>query len=68
MDKAKVAVLILCLVLGGCATAPIGLPCSVGPILLEEEDRLTDATARKIVALNNTGDDPQVCGWTPPNR
>ena len=67
MDKAKAAAVILvCLMLAACAHSPIGLPCNVGPIYLDEDDRLTEATAKKIVGLNNTGADPLTCGWQPP--
>lgn len=68
MDK---AIACACLaILSGCAKMPevsLGLsqhlPCSVGPVLLDKDDKLTDGTARQIVALNNTGE--TLCEWKP---
>ena len=52
-----------------CATAPIpiGLPCTVGPILLDSgaSKRLTRDEKEQIVVLNESGE--KLCGWRAPN-
>lgn len=58
------------LVLTGCATSPIplGLPCSVGPVILDHgaSKRLTRPEQEQIVALNRTGE--VLCRWKAPRR
>lgn len=55
--------------LAGCATAPVpvGLPCSVGPVILDKgaSTRLTRSEAEQIVALNRTGE--VLCRWRAPS-
>lgn len=55
-------------VLASCATSPIplGLPCSVGPILLDKgaSTRLTRDEQVQIVTLNKSGQ--QLCRWQSP--
>lgn len=46
------------------AKPPPSIPCTVGPIVLEEGDTLTDGTARRILVLNRTGQ--ANCGWKKP--
>jgi hypothetical protein len=57
------------LVLTGCATSPIpiGLPCTVGPVILDKgaSTRLTRDEQVQIVTLNNTGE--QLCRWKAPS-
>ncbi len=57
------------LLLAGCATAPIpiGLPCSVGPIIGDKgaSTRWTRAEKEQIVTLNRTGE--VLCRWKAPN-
>lgn len=64
----KVIFLLPILALGGCATMPIpvGLPCSVGPVILDKADKLTRATAEQIVTLNNSG--VVLCKWKAPHK
>lgn len=69
MVKALIACICI-LLLAGCATSPIplGLPCSVGPIIGDKgaSTRWTRSEKVQIVALNNTG--AKLCRWTPPKR
>lgn len=53
--------------LAACATVPVGLPCTVGPILLDSgaSKRLTRDEKEQIVVLNESGE--KLCGWRPPN-
>lgn len=66
----KALMLLPLLALAGCATMPIpvGLPCSVGPILLDKgaTTRLTRAEKEQIVTLNNSG--AVLCQWKPPAK
>lgn len=66
--KTALAVSVL-LVLTGCATSPIpiGLPCTVGPVILDKgaSTRLTRDEQVQIVTLNNTGE--QLCRWKAPS-
>ena len=54
-------------ILSGCATSPIpiGLPCTVGPIILDKgaSTRLTRGEKEQIVSLNETGE--VLCRWHP---
>ncbi len=56
------------LALTGCATSPIpiGLPCTVGPVVLDEgaSKRLTRDEQVQIVVLNQTGE--RLCRWKAP--
>lgn len=65
--KTALAVSLL-LFLTGCATSPIpiGLPCTVGPVILDKgaSQRLTRDEQVQIVTLNNTGE--QLCRWKAP--
>jgi starvation-inducible outer membrane lipoprotein len=67
MDKALIAVGVA-LLLAACATTPIsiGLPCTVGPILLDKNDDLTRSTAEQIVTLNESGE--KLCRWEAPKK
>jgi hypothetical protein len=62
------ALILLPLLLGGCSLTPHPitgtLPCSVGPIILNQADQLSDSTGRQIVALDSTG--AAICGWKKP--
>lgn len=64
----RLTAIILLLALAGCATSPIplGLPCSVGPIVLDKgaSGRLTRAEKEQIVTVNETG--AALCQWKPP--
>lgn len=55
--------------LTACATSPVplGLPCSVGPIIPDKgaSTRWTRAEKEQVIALNTTG--ARLCRWTPPN-
>lgn len=60
---------IFCILLAaGCATSPIpiGLPCTVGPVILDKgaTTRLTRGEKEQIVALNETGE--RLCRWRAP--
>ncbi len=59
-----------CLLLAGCAVAPIpiGLPCSVGPVILDKgaSTRLTRSEKEQIVTLNRSGE--VLCRWKPPTK
>lgn len=63
------ALAIICVGLTGCATAPIpiGLPCSVGPVVLDKgaSTRLSRGEKEQIVTLNRTGE--VLCKWKAPN-
>lgn len=64
----KVLILVALLAaLAGCATSPIplGLPCSVGPIILDKgsSTRLTRDEKGQIVVVNETGE--KLCRWKP---
>lgn len=67
MDKALI--LAAALLLAGCATSPVplGLPCSVGPVLLDKgaSTRLSRSEKEQIVTLNRTGE--VLCKWKPPS-
>lgn len=72
MDRALI-VAALCLALAGCAKMPtidttLGqhLPCSVGPIILDQTDQLSRRTKEQIVALDETG--ARLCDWKPPAK
>ena len=64
----KVILLLPLLALGGCATAPIpiGLPCTVGPVILDKgaSTRLTRDEKEQIVVINRAGE--QLCRWKAP--
>jgi hypothetical protein len=55
-------------VLTACATSPVplGLPCNVGPVVLDKgaSTRLTRGEKDQIVALNETGE--RLCRWRAP--
>lgn len=55
--------------LSACAMAPIpvGLPCSVGPIIPDKgaSTRWTRSEKEQVITLNTTG--ARLCRWTPPN-
>lgn len=57
------------LTLTGCATSPIpiGLPCTVGPVVLDKgaSKRLTRDEQVQIVVLNQTGE--RLCRWKAPS-
>jgi hypothetical protein len=63
-----VAVAAVFSVLTACATSPVplGLPCSVGPVVLDKgaTTRLTRGEKEQIVALNETGE--RLCRWRAP--
>lgn len=65
---AAIASLPLILLLASCATSPVplGLPCSVGPVVLDKgaTSRLTRDEKEQIVALNETG--ARLCRWKAP--
>lgn len=53
--------------LAGCSTMiPIGLPCDVGPVVLDKgaSQRLTRGEKEQIVTLNETG--ARLCKWRAP--
>jgi hypothetical protein len=60
--------LLAVLLLASCAMSPIpiGLPCTVGPVILDKgaSTRLTRDEQVQIVTLNNTGE--QLCRWKAP--
>lgn len=66
----KALMLLPLLALVGCATMPIpvGLPCNVGPILLDKgaSTRLTRSEKEQIVTLNESG--VVLCKWKPPSK
>lgn len=66
---AKVIFLLPLLVLGGCATSPIpiGLPCTVGPVVLDKgaSTRLTRAEKEQVLVINRTGE--RLCRWKAPS-
>lgn len=68
--KVVAAAALMALTLAGCATSPIplGLPCSVGPVILDKDasTRLTRSEKKQIVALNESG--AKLCRWHPPGR
>lgn len=69
MDKALI--LAACLLLSGCTLSPSpilyrGIPCSVGPIILDPADKLTRPTAEQVVTLNESG--AELCDWKPPTK
>lgn len=58
---------LFCLLLAACAhPIAIGLPCTVGPIILDKNDTLTRSTAEQIVTLNESG--AVLCKWKPPAK
>lgn len=65
-----VAALGITLALSGCATSPVplGLPCTVGPIVLDRgaSQRLTRGEKEQIVTLNESG--AKLCRWAPPAK
>ncbi len=69
MVKALIALAPL-VVLAGCATSPIplGLPCTVGPVVLDKgaSTRLTRSEKEQIVSLNEAG--AILCRWQPPKK
>jgi len=64
----RTIIVLSALLLAGCATTPIpiGLPCSVGPIIGDKgaSTRWTRAEKEQIVTLNRTGE--VLCRWKPP--
>lgn len=66
---AKVIFLLPLLMLGGCATSPIpiGLPCTVGPVVLDKgaSTRLTRAEKEQVLVINRTGE--RLCRWKAPS-
>ena len=66
---AKVLIVAAALLLAGCATSPIplGLPCTVGPVVLDHDasKRLTRGEKDQIVVINETGE--KLCRWKAPN-
>lgn len=69
MVKALIIALTLPLI-SGCATTPImlGLPCSIGPIILDKgaSTRLTTGEKQQVVVVNRTGE--KLCQWKPPAK
>lgn len=69
MVKTLIAAALL-LALTGCATSPIplGLPCSVGPIVGDHgaSKRWTRSEKEQIVTLNETG--AKLCRWKAPGK
>lgn len=65
----KVILLLPLLALAGCATSPIpiGLPCTVGPVILDKgaSTRLTRSEKEQVLVINRAGQ--QLCRWKPPN-
>lgn len=65
----KALMLLPLLALAGCATMPIpvGLPCNVGPIILDKgaSTRLTRGEKEQIVVINKAGE--TLCRWKAPN-
>lgn len=65
----RILALTAVLFLAGCATAPIpiGLPCSVGPIVGDKgaSTRWTRSEKEQIITLNRTGE--VLCKWKAPN-
>lgn len=65
----RILALTAVLLLAGCATVPIpvGLPCSVGPIVGDKgaSTRWTRSEKEQIVTLNRTGE--VLCKWKAPN-
>jgi hypothetical protein len=65
----KVILLLPLLALAGCATSPIpiGLPCTVGPVILDKgaSTRLTRAEREQVLVINRAGQ--KLCRWQPPN-
>ena len=70
MTRTLALMLVPLLALGGCATMPIlvGLPCNVGPVILDKgaSTRLTRSEKEQIVTLNNSG--AVLCKWKPPAK
>ena len=66
----KALMLLPLLALAGCATMPIpvGLPCNVGPVILDKgaSTRLTRSEKEQIVTLNNSG--VVLCKWKAPRK
>lgn len=64
----KVISIAALLALAGCAHSPIpiGLPCTVGPIILDKgaSTRLTRGEKEQIVVVNETGE--VLCRWKAP--
>lgn len=65
---AKVILLLPLLMLAGCATSPIpiGLPCTVGPVILDKgaNTRLTRSEKEQVVIINKAGE--TLCRWKAP--
>jgi hypothetical protein len=68
MDAKLALVGAILLTLSACATSPVplGLPCTVGPVILDagSTTRLTRSEKEQIVALNRTGE--VLCRWRAP--
>lgn len=64
----RTIIVLSALLLAGCATTPIpiGLPCSVGPVVLDSgaSTRLTRNEKEQVVTLNRTGE--VLCHWKAP--
>jgi hypothetical protein len=64
-----IVVLAVVALLAGCAMSPIplGLPCSVGPIVLDHgaSKRLTIDEKRQVLVVNRTGE--KLCRWKAPS-
>jgi hypothetical protein len=69
MDPKVILAAALLFTLTACATAPIpiGLPCTVGPVILDKgaAKRLTRSEKEQVLVINRTG--AQLCRWQPPN-
>ena len=71
MVKITVALIALAL-LTGCTLSPapmsIGLPCDVGPVILDKgaSTRLTIAEQRQVNTVNDAGE--VLCAWKPPKH
>lgn len=52
--------------LAGCAPAPQQAFCTTvsGPILIDKQDKLTPATQRRIIGINEIGQ--RLCAWKKP--
>ena len=66
--KVILAAAAIAVTLAGCATSPIplGLPCTVGPVILDKgaSTRLTRSEKEQIVTLNESG--AKLCRWKAP--
>ena len=64
----RTALILAMLALSACAQQPQGQSfCSAAqPIYFDKADKLSKATERRILALNETG--RVLCGWQPPAK